>query len=65
MTNGKATRGERARREVKAIDWSTDEELTSDNSETPRVTTRRAWTDYCSKGRSSQSDEDNNNSMFI
>ncbi|XP_073994483.1 DOT1 like histone lysine methyltransferase grappa isoform X2 [Rhodnius prolixus] len=44
------------------LDWSSDGENTTDSSETaPRVTTRRAWSDYCTKGRSSQSDDDNNN----
>ncbi|XP_014257379.1 histone-lysine N-methyltransferase, H3 lysine-79 specific-like isoform X2 [Cimex lectularius] len=50
-----------ARNNNKAIEWSSEEDVTSDSSETPRVTTRKAWSDYCTKGRSSQSDEDNNN----
>ncbi|KAK9497800.1 hypothetical protein O3M35_003722 [Rhynocoris fuscipes] len=69
------TRGRRSRRENNSsslnngvvvprhgLDWSSDGENTTDSSETaPRVTTRRAWSDYCTKSRSSQSDEDNNN----
>lgn len=35
------------------------------NSAIPRVTTRKAWSDYCSnKGRSSNSEEENNNGMY-
>lgn len=51
----------RACRRDKSLEWSSEDEITSDGSDTPRVTTRRAWSDYCTKGRSSQSDEDNNN----
>ncbi|KAF6216003.1 hypothetical protein GE061_000340 [Apolygus lucorum] len=54
--------GKRTTRREKAVDWSSEEDFTtSDGSEPPRVTTRRAWSDYCTKGRSSQSDDDNNN----
>lgn len=55
------TLGKRTSRREKAMDWSSEDDLASDGSEPPRVTTRRAWSDYCTKGRSSQSDEDNNN----
>ncbi|XP_046661209.1 histone-lysine N-methyltransferase, H3 lysine-79 specific isoform X3 [Homalodisca vitripennis] len=53
----------RSRREVKTevsgCDQSTDSESETDSLERPRVTTRRAWSDYCTnRGRSSQSEED-------
>ncbi|KAL1114853.1 hypothetical protein AAG570_007677 [Ranatra chinensis] len=60
------TRNEGSRRDVtKALDWSSEEDGTSDSSDLPRVTTRRAWSDYCTKSRSSQSEEDTNNSLYI
>lgn len=57
--NGRACRY-RNRRETKSADQSSDTESeTTDSSELPRVTTRRAWSDYCTnKGRSSQSEEE-------
>ncbi|XP_054277384.1 histone-lysine N-methyltransferase, H3 lysine-79 specific isoform X4 [Macrosteles quadrilineatus] len=57
--NGRACRY-RNRRETKSADQSSETESeTTDSSELPRVTTRRAWSDYCTnKGRSSQSEEE-------
>lgn len=60
------TARDRARRDLtKQLDSNTTdtESEETDSSELPRVTTRRAWSDYCTnKGRSSQSEEENNNS---
>uniref|UniRef100_A0A1B6E1Y7 Histone-lysine N-methyltransferase, H3 lysine-79 specific n=1 Tax=Clastoptera arizonana TaxID=38151 RepID=A0A1B6E1Y7_9HEMI len=65
VVNGRTAR-DRARRDLnKQLDSnSTDTESEeTDSSDLPRVTTRRAWSDYCTnKGRSSQSEEENNNS---
>lgn len=49
----------RNRREIKSADHSSETESETDSSEIPRVTTRRAWSDYCTnKGRSSQSEDE-------
>lgn len=59
-SNGRACRY-RNRQEAagrKSLDVSSETESEGD-SETPRVTTRKAWSDYCSnKGRSSQSEDE-------
>lgn len=59
-SNGRACRY-RNRQEAagrKSLEVSSETESDGD-SETPRVTTRKAWSDYCSnKGRSSQSEDD-------
>ncbi len=46
---------------------SEDSSSTDNESTPPRVTTRRAWSDYCSnsaKGRSSHSDEENGPGIY-
>lgn len=57
-SNGRACRF-RNRSEIKnPVEWS-DSESDTDGGGVPRVTTRRAWSDYCSnRGRSSLSEDE-------
>lgn len=57
-SNGRACRF-RNRTELKNPEQWSDSESETDGGDIPRVTTRRAWSDYCSnRGRSSLSEDE-------